>query len=140
MRIVVVNNFFPPRVGGSSHLSDALARGYAARAHEVLVVTAAYGEAPAQEQRDGIRIVRFPAAMLPETRFAVSFDLSFASRPSLPRDLARLLDDFRPDVIHQHGQFMDLTWASGAYARRRGIPVLLSALPAADRCHGCPHA
>ena len=106
--------------------SDALARGYAARAHEVLVVTAAYGEAPAQEQRDGIRIVRFPAAMLPETRFAVSFDLSFASRPSLPRDLARLLDDFRPDVIHQHGQFMDLTWATGAYARRRGIPVLLS--------------
>ena len=126
MRIVVVNNFFPPRVGGSSHLSDALARGHAARAHEVLVVTAAYGEAPAQEQRDGIRIVRFPAAMLPETRFAVSFDLSFASRPSLPRDLARLLDDFRPDVIHQHGQFMDLTWATGAYARRRGIPVLLS--------------
>ena len=126
MRIVVVKNFFPPRVGGSSHLSDALARGYAARAHEVLVVTAAYGEAPAQEQRDGIRIVRFPAAMLPETRFAVSFDLSFASRPSLPRDLARLLDDFRPDVIHQHGQFMDLTWATGAYARRRGIPVLLS--------------
>lgn len=126
MRIVVVNNFFPPRVGGSSHLSDALARGYAARGHEVLVVTAAYGQAPAQEQRDGIRIVRFPAAMLPETRFAVSFDLSFASRPSLPRDLARLLDDFRPDVIHQHGQFMDLTWATGAYARRRGIPVLLS--------------
>lgn len=36
MRIVVVNNFYPPRVGGSSHLSDALARGYAARGHEVL--------------------------------------------------------------------------------------------------------
>ena len=44
MRIVVVNNFYPPRVGGSSHLSDALARGYAARGHEVLVVTAAYGD------------------------------------------------------------------------------------------------
>ena len=126
MRIVVVNNFYPPRVGGSSHLSDALARGYAARGHEVLVVTAAYGGAPAREDRDGVRIVRLPAVMLPETRFAVSFDLSFASRPSLGRDLGRLLDDFRPDVIHQHGQFMDLTWASGAYARRRGIPTLLS--------------
>ena len=32
MRIAVVNNFFPPRVGGSAHLSDALARGYAAPA------------------------------------------------------------------------------------------------------------
>jgi glycosyltransferase involved in cell wall biosynthesis len=126
MRIVVVNNFFPPRVGGSSHLSDALAKGYAARDHEVLVVTAAYGDAPARAERDGVRIVRLPAVMLPETRFAVSFDLSFATRPTLDRDLGRLLDEFRPDVVHQHGQFMDLTWASGRYARRRGIPALLS--------------
>jgi glycosyltransferase involved in cell wall biosynthesis len=126
VRIVVVNNFYPPRVGGSSHLSDALARGYAARGHEVLVVTAAYQDAPAEEWRDGVRVVRMPAVMLPETRLAVSFDISFATRPSLRRRLARLLDDFRPDVIHQHGQFMDLTWATGAYARRRGIPTLLS--------------
>lgn len=126
MRIVVVNNFYPPRVGGSAHLSDALARGYAARGHEVLVVTAAYQDAPAEEWRDGVRVVRFPAFTLPESRLAVSFDISFATRPSLRRRLAALLDDFAPDVIHQHGQFMDLTWATGAYARRRGIPVLLS--------------
>lgn len=126
MRIVVVNNFFPPRVGGSSHLSDALAKGYAARGHEVLVVTAAYGEAPATEERDGLRIVRLPAFMLPESKLAVSFDISFATRPSLPRSLATLLDDFAPDVVHQHGQMMDLTWSTGAYARRRGIPTLLS--------------
>jgi glycosyltransferase involved in cell wall biosynthesis len=126
VRIVVVNNFFPPRVGGSAHLSDALARGYARRGHEVLVVTAAYADAPAEEERDGIRIVRLPAVMLPESRLAVSFDLSFATRPSLRRRLARLLDDFGPDVIHQHGQFMDLTWATGAYSRRRGVPALLS--------------
>lgn len=126
MRIVVVNNFYPPRVGGSAHLSDALARGYAARGHEVLVVTAAYQDAPAEEWRDGVRVVRFPAFVLPESRLAVSFDISFATRPSLRRRLARLLDEFRPDVVHQHGQFMDLTWATGAYARRRGIPTLLS--------------
>lgn len=126
VRIVVVNNFYPPRVGGSAHLSDALARGYAARGHEVLVVTAAYQDAPAEEWRDGVRVVRFPAFVLPESRLAVSFDISFATRPGLRSRLARLLDDFRPDVIHQHGQFMDLTWATGAYARRRGIPVLLS--------------
>jgi len=126
VRIVVVNNFFPPRVGGSSHLSDALARGYVRRGHEVLVVTAAYDGAPAEEERDGLRIVRMPAVKLPESRLAVSFDLTFATRPTLRRRLARLLDDFRPDVIHQHGQFMDLTWATGAYARRRQIPVLLS--------------
>ncbi|PID96095.1 MAG: glucosyltransferase [Actinomycetales bacterium] len=126
MRIVVTNNFFPPRVGGSSHLSNALAQGYAARGHEVLVVTAAYQDAPALEERDGLRIVRMPAVMLPETRFSVSFDISFATRPGLPRALRTILDDFGPDVIHQHGQFFDLTWASGAYARKRRVPTLLS--------------
>ena len=126
MRIAVINNFYPPRTGGSAHLSDSLAKGYAAHGHDVLVVTAAYQDAPAEEERDGLRIVRLPAVMLPESRFAVSFDISFATRPALPRAIRALLDDFGPDVLHQHGQFMDLTWASGAWAVRRGIPVLLS--------------
>ncbi|MER7442013.1 glycosyltransferase family 4 protein [Micromonospora avicenniae] len=126
MRIAVVNNFFPPRAGGSSHLSESLARGYAAAGHEVLVLTAAYQDAPETEERDGLRIVRLPAWMLPQTRLAVSFDISFTTRPSLLRRVRRLLDDFQPDVIHQHGQFFDLTWATALYARKRGVPVLLS--------------
>jgi glycosyltransferase involved in cell wall biosynthesis len=126
VRILVVNNFFPPRVGGSSHLSEALARGYARAGHEVLVLTAAYGDAPAEEERDGLRIVRLPAWTLPEMRLNVSFDLSFTTRPGLRRTLTGLLDEFKPDVIHQHGQFMDLTWATGEYARRRDVPALLS--------------
>ncbi|MER7165130.1 glycosyltransferase family 4 protein [Micromonospora sp. NPDC000207] len=126
MRIAVVNNFFPPRPGGSSHLAESLARGYAAAGHQVLVLTAAYQDAPSHEERDGLRIVRLPAWMLPQTRLAVSFDISFASRPSLLRRVRTLLDEFAPDVIHQHGQFFDLTWATSLYARRRRVPVLLS--------------
>ncbi|MFG2057287.1 glycosyltransferase family 4 protein [Micromonospora sp. NPDC048930] len=126
MRIAVVNNFFPPRAGGSSHLSESLAKGYAAAGHEVLVLTAAYQDAPAEEERDGLRIVRLPAWMLPQTRLAVSFDISFTSRPSLLRRVRKLLDEFRPDVIHQHGQFFDLTWATSLYARKRRVPTLLS--------------
>jgi glycosyltransferase involved in cell wall biosynthesis len=127
MRIVVVNNFYPPRTGGSAHLSDALARGYARAGHEVLVVTAAYQGAPASEQPEpNLRIVRMPSFTLPESRLAVAFDLAFTLRPSMRRRIRTLLDEFRPDVIHQHGQFFDLTWATGLYARRRGIPALLS--------------
>ena len=127
MRIVVVNNFFPPRAGGSSHLADSLARGYARAGHEVLVVTAAYQDATQEEVLpEGVRVVRLPAFMIPESKLAVSFDISFATRPSLKKRLAKLLDAFKPDVIHQHGQFFDLTWATGRYARERGIPTLLS--------------
>lgn len=126
MRIAVVNNFFPPRPGGSSHLADHLAKHYAARGHEVLVLTATYGNAPMREVRDGITIVRIPAWTLPKTRFAANFDIGFTISPRAKRRVFDILDDFAPDVIHQHGQFFDLTWLSGWWARKRTRPTLLS--------------
>lgn len=126
MRIAVVNNFFPPRPGGSSHLSDHLAREYAAAGHEVLVLTASYQDAPATEERDGFRIVRIPAWILPKTRFAANFDIAFTISPSTRKAVYGLLDEFAPDVIHQHGQFFDLTWITGAWARKHRVPTLLS--------------
>ncbi|WP_347122994.1 glycosyltransferase family 4 protein [Microbacterium sp. SY138] len=126
MRIAVVNNFFPPRPGGSAHLAQHLAKKYAAAGHEVLVLTATYGEAPREETKDGIRIVRIPAWTLPKTRFAANFDIGFVSSPSAKRRVFELLDAFAPDVVHQHGQFFDLTWLSGWWARKRRVPTLLS--------------
>ncbi|MET7751464.1 glycosyltransferase family 4 protein [Micromonospora sp. NPDC005367] len=127
MRIAVVNNFFPPRPGGSSHLAAALAARYVAAGHEVLVLTAAYRDSPAEEERDGYRVVRMPAMPMPQLGLAIDFDMAFTmARPGNRRRVNRLLDEFKPDVIHQHGQFFDLTWLSGWYARRRGVPVLLS--------------
>jgi glycosyltransferase involved in cell wall biosynthesis len=126
VRVAVVNNFFPPRVGGSSHLADSLAQGYAAAGHEVLVLTAAYQDAPEREVRGACQIVRLPSWTLPKTPLSVTFDIGFTARPSLLRRVRKILDDFQPDVIHQHGQFFDLTWATGIYARKRKIPTLLS--------------
>lgn len=126
MRIAVVNNFFPPRVGGSSHLSHSLAVGYAEAGHEVIVITAAYPDTPAYEETDGIKIYRVPAVGMPKTRLSVSFDMAFATRPSLRRRIDRILGAFKPDVIHQHGQFFDLTWSTGRWARENNVPVLLS--------------
>lgn len=126
MRIAVVNNFFPPRVGGSSHLSELLARQYVAAGHEVLVITAAFGDAPATEERDGYRVVRLPAFGMPKLGLSIDFDITFATRPRNIRRVGRLLSEFRPDVIHQHGQFLDLSWISGRWARKHDVPVLLS--------------
>ena len=127
MRILVVNNFFPPRVGGSAHMSAALAAEYAAAGHDVLVITAAYAGAPAEEIRDGYRVIRVPVMKMPQLGLSIDFDMSFAA-PRLGNwwRIFRLLDEFRPDVIHQHGQFFDLSWITGWYARRRRLPVLLT--------------
>ncbi len=127
MRIAVINNFFPPRPGGSSHLAAALAERYVAAGHEVIVLTAAYKGAPAEEERNGYKVVRLPAMGMPQLGLAIDFDMSFAmAKPGNWRRVFKLLDGFKPDVIHQHGQFFDLTWLSGLYARRRKLPVLLS--------------
>lgn len=126
MKIAVVNNFFPPRPGGSSHLADHLSRQYAESGHEVLVITATYKDAPIRESRHGFEVVRIPAWTLPKTRFAANFDIGFTSSPRAKRRIFELLDEFQPDVIHQHGQFFDLTWLTGWWARKRGVPTLLS--------------
>ncbi len=127
MRIAVVNNFFPPRVGGSAHMAASLAEQYAARGHEVLAITAAYGDAPADETKDGYRVVRLPAVKMPQLGLSIDFDMTFASlRPGNWRRLWKLLDEFKPDALHLHGQFFDLSWLAGLYARRRKLPMLLT--------------
>ena len=127
MRIAVVNNFFPPRVGGSAHMAASLAAQFAASGHEVLAITAAYGGAPAEEERDGYRVVRLPAMKMPQIGLSIDFDMSFASvRPGNWRRIWKLLNEFKPDAVHLHGQFFDLSWLAGIYARRHRIPMLLT--------------
>ena len=126
MRIALVNNFFLPRTSGSAHITADLARELAARGHSVLVVTSAYAEEPEDEHQDGYRIVRLPSWSLPQLKLAMNYDVSFAMSPRNYGRLARLLDDFAPDIVHQHGQFFDLTWMSAIWARRRGVSTVLT--------------
>ncbi len=126
MRIALVNNFFVPRPSGSAHLTEGLARTLTSAGHEVLVVTAAFGDAPASEERDGYRIVRLPCWSPPKTKLAFNYELAITVSPRNLRRVFRLLDEFRPDVVHQHGQFFDLTWMSAIWARRRNVPTVLT--------------
>ncbi len=138
MRIAVVNAFFPPRAGGSAHLSEAIARHCAAAGHEVLVITSSFPDAPPEEQVGGLRVVRLPG-FAPTSSLAFNYDIPFVASPKNLRRMFRLLDGFAPDVVHQHGQFFDLTWMSTIWARRRRVPVVLSVhtrLISPSRLHG----
>lgn len=126
MRVALVNNFFPPRTSGSAHITDGLAQKLAAEGHSVLVLTSAYADAPADECRHGYRVVRLPSRSLPKLKLAMNYDVTFTMSLRNYRRLARLLDDFKPDVVHQHGQFFDLTWMSAIWARRRGVSTVLT--------------
>ena len=126
MKIAVINNFFPPRAGGSAHIADTLAREYVLAGHEVVVITAEYANSPAQENRYGFLIHRLPSWTLPKSSFSFNFDITFAIKRGNYKKLRAILDDFKPDVIHQHGQFFDLTWAAGIWARSRNVPTVLT--------------
>ncbi|MDP9333392.1 MAG: glycosyltransferase family 4 protein [Actinomycetota bacterium] len=126
MRIVMTNNFFLPRPSGSAHHTAGLARQLAALGHDVLVVTAAHRGAASEEWSDGYRVVRLPSWTPPPSRLGMNYEIPWTLSPRNLRRLFRLLDEFRPDLVHQGGQFFDLTWMSAIWARRRKVPTVLT--------------
>jgi len=67
----------------------------------------------------------FPAPFAPRTGVAglAALPRFFHSREAGEK-FGRLLDDFRPDVIHAHGIYHHLTNAILAPARQRGVPIV----------------
>ena len=126
MRIAYLNNFFLPRPSGSAHLTAELASRFAAHGDEVLVITGEYEGAHIDERRDGYRVRRLPCFTLPRLDIAFNFDATLTASPSNLRRVFRELDAFRPDVVHAHGQFFDLTFAASWWTRRRRVPLVIS--------------
>jgi glycosyltransferase involved in cell wall biosynthesis len=126
VRIAMTNNFFLPRPSGSAHHTEGLAAQLAAAGHEVLVITAAYENAPLDEWRDGYRVIRLPAWTPPPSRVGMNYEIPWTFSARNLRRLFRILDEFRPDVVHQGGQFFDLTWMSAIWARRRKVPTVMT--------------
>ncbi len=126
MRILFVNSFFPPRTTGSAHFSLDVAREYVRQGHQVWVATTSVPGALAREELDGIHIVRFPARSVTPGSLAFNYALPFVLRLGVVRRVKRLFDEARPDVVHQNGQFFDLTFVTTWVAWRRQIPRVLT--------------
>lgn len=63
MRILFALTYYRPHVSGLTIYVERLARVMAARGHEVTVLTSQYSkDLPAEEEQDGVRIVRVPVA------------------------------------------------------------------------------
>jgi glycosyltransferase involved in cell wall biosynthesis len=119
MRILMLAQFFPPDVGGEErhvlNLSEELAR----RGHDVGVATQLVpGTAPTETLASGVRIHRFESSAM---RFQRAYSdpvrphhLPFPD-PRMTRQLSRLIDHERPDVVHAHNWIVN-----SAVAIRRG--------------------
>ena len=78
------------------------------------------------EDVDGVHVVRLRSRSVRPGNLAFNYVLPFVAGPGALRKLRRLFDDFRPDVVHQNGQFFDLTFISTWLAWRRNVPRVLT--------------
>jgi glycosyltransferase involved in cell wall biosynthesis len=126
MRILVVNAFFPPLTTGSAHFSHDVARRYAACGHDVMVLTAQPGGATLTELVDGIPVTRLPTRWAQPGKVSFNYSIPFVFRRRVLRDVQAVIRGFAPDVIHQNGQFFDLTLITSVAAWRERIPRVLT--------------
>ena len=129
MRVLIVNNFYPPRRGGSALFAEHLASYYSLNASRVFVLTTNGKSKEISIERNSLRnlvILRLPSWILPKNNLSFNFNITFALRFKNFFRIKYLFRSIRPDVIHLHGQFLDLTWQYGIYARIMKIPTCLT--------------
>ena len=106
MRLIELTDLYPPAIGGLERFVALLSEGLARRGHEVHVVTSAVPGAPAAETSAGVTVHRLP---LLYQRLAprLSQDAARPFHPPAPdplfrRQLAEVVQEVKPDVIHAH--------------------------------------
>ena len=119
MNVLLFNHEYPPVGGGAASATAYLSRELAALGANITVVTTAYQNQPAREQRDGYHIVRVPA-------------LRKNALESRPHEIASYLCSAfaygmfrRPDLVHA---FFGVPAGLLGYAfkKLRGLPYIIS--------------
>lgn len=109
MRILHLAQFHKPVIGGEERHVISLSEGQAARGDAVAVAALAHPRRDAHLVENGVEIrslggtmQRIPALYSePERRFAPPF-----ADPELTYGIARLIDSFKPDIVHAHNWLM----------------------------------
>jgi glycosyltransferase involved in cell wall biosynthesis len=98
LRILIAADTFPPDVNGAAHFADRLARGLAARGHDVHVVCPSDSGAPSTSTEGPITIHRLRSLRTP---FHPTFRYCLPRQPAV----GPLIDRLRPDIVHVQSHF-----------------------------------
>ena len=122
MRIALLADTYPPaNRGGAGVVAQRLARAFAARGHDVLVVTT-WPDATSEAADGDVQVQRL------QSRYPERFRNTVAMmNPVLLGGVRRALEDFRPDVVHAHNVHQHLSFASLEVAASTGAPVAYTA-------------
>lgn len=134
LRILIVSDHYPPFIGGAHRQTQLLARMLAQRGHLVRVATVWQPDLPAEEDDSGVKVHRLKQlrSILPWPQH----DGSQRYQPPFPDpitswQLRRLIDEFRPDLVHSYGWF---SYSCAAALLGKDIPLLITARDYAYSC------
>jgi glycosyltransferase involved in cell wall biosynthesis len=127
MRLLILSDYWG-QLGGGEVVAAELARGMADR-FDVAVLSTDRGH-DSVERRDGLPIYRvkssYPVRLRP---------LMALANPLALNGVRRVLDEFRPDVVHAWNVHQHLSYAALGLARRRGVPTVLTFQDAQPFCY-----
>lgn len=116
MKILIASDLHYPTINGVATFSRNLARGLAAHGHDVLVIAPSQ-TGPKHDEKDGnYRITRTTAVAFP---FYQNFRISLNPQ----REVKKIIEDFKPDVIHIQ-MVLGIGQATLKQAQKMGIPVV----------------
>jgi glycosyltransferase involved in cell wall biosynthesis len=131
MRILHFNDLSDPRIGSSIRQMYQLAALQRAAGHDAAVLTAVPDPKDATPTEiEGSRVFRVHSNYDPRWRAWIGL----RNRRALPA-IERVLDEFRPDVVHTHLIHTHLSYASLAAARERGAAVVFTAHDVMTFCY-----
>ncbi|MFF1613273.1 glycosyltransferase family 4 protein [Amycolatopsis sp. NPDC058278] len=100
LRILIGADTFPPNINGASFFAERLARGLAARGHDVHVACPSAHGPSHTEERDGYTVHRIRSQAIP-----FHGDYRFCTPGGARKEVGPLLDRLRPDVVHVQAHF-----------------------------------
>ncbi|OPY31678.1 MAG: UDP-D-galactose:(glucosyl)lipopolysaccharide-1,6-D-galactosyltransferase [Methanomassiliicoccales archaeon PtaU1.Bin124] len=115
LRVLMVNKYYHPRIGGVETLVRTLSERYVALGHEVTVL-ALDDERTADEVINGVRVVRFKRGVWGESGFhpeVWSFLMS-----------ADVAENF--DIVHVHGYHTLIAFEAALFCRMHHIPFVFT--------------
>lgn len=123
MKILVLQDDFPPRPGGGAgSVSFSLAEGYAQRGHDVFVLATSPNVGDAGERGvTGFRVRTIISKSPGRWRAYRSL-----YNPSAVAEVKKTLRSFQPDVVHAHNIHAHLSYAALRAAKRYGARVILT--------------
>jgi len=131
VRVLFLNDLSDPRIGSSVRLTYQLARALREAGHETLLVTAVQDRAEATPTEiEGLRVERVFSDASARWRGWTSI----STRP-VHDDIQRVLDTFRPDVVHAHLIHAHLGYESLTRARESGAGVVFTAHDVMTFCY-----